>query len=203
MSNKRQADMADIANAIETGITKRRDESVFRANVADELKARGQTSDDETIDATVEDANTQIANDEKNASADQALELRRRSLLKAQALKAYRTSGMAINGVKNGVGRLYMPTGLWLPVLVLLTLFMLLVKVNGNTRAGWLWAVITGNAALPDSITSNGANGTITVTTNADGSLTGSGDFGQGTGTGSGGPPPMYVPFRPAEMDEW
>lgn len=206
MSSKRYADMAAIQEAIDTGIAKRVDDNLYRSQVATELAARGQFANDENIDATIKAADEKQAEEDELANADQQLELKRQSLVKQNLRKAGRGGLQAVNSFKNGVGRVPMPTGLWVPFLFWFVLFMLLVKVNGNSRMGWLWLVITGDAALPDSIASNGANGTITTTTNSDGSVTGSGDFGNGTGTGSGGPPvTMYTPtgMYPLEMDEW
>jgi hypothetical protein len=54
----------------------------------------------------------------------------------------------AVGSIKNGVGRISMPGGLLLPVLTLLILFFLIVPVNGNTRAAWLWLVLSGNASI-------------------------------------------------------
>ncbi len=218
MSSKRQADMADIQNAIETGLQKKQDAQTLEDQLGVALISRGLPDTGKNRDLvrkeleeqqTLEDQNASEAEkaeaaqrkaDEDAANADQALELKRRSLLKAQALKAYRTSGAALGSVQNGLGRLPMPTGLWLPVLTLLILTMLLVKINGNTRLGWLWLVVTGNAALPDS------SSTVATTPIVDstGTVGASGDFGPGVAKGGGAPSALYLRgYVPLEMDEW
>ena len=200
MSAKRQADMADIQNAIETGITKRREDFLFRANVEQELKARGQLSDEDAIDATIANANDQLTQDERLANADQALMLKRQSLIKAQAQKAYKSGGRAVNSVKNGIGRIPMPTGLWLPIVVLLVLSMLLIQINGNTRLGWLWLVMTGNAELPSAQ----AQGVTSAVATAAAAASNAVSSAVGTAKGGGGPPAMmYVPRQSYELDEW
>lgn len=43
---------------------------------------------------------------------------------------------------------LSMPGGLFLPITLLFVFFLALLPIGGHTRLGWLWEVMTGNAAL-------------------------------------------------------
>ena len=46
------------------------------------------------------------------------------------------------------LARIPTPTSLLFPLVILLVFFFLLIPVNGQTRAVWLWLVLTGNARI-------------------------------------------------------
>ena len=57
------------------------------------------------------------------------------------------------------------PGSLFLPLMVLLIFFLLLLPVNGHTRLVWLWLTLTGNAQIQQSAGGGGdTSGTSTTT---------------------------------------
>ena len=48
----------------------------------------------------------------------------------------------------DGIARVATPGSIFLPVSVLIVLWLLLLPVNGHTRIEWLWLALTGNAQL-------------------------------------------------------
>lgn len=58
-----------------------------------------------------------------------------------------RAMGVAREGW-GGLSRVTTPGTIFLPVAVLFIFFFLLLPVNGNTRAAWLWLALTGNAKI-------------------------------------------------------
>ena len=200
MSNKRSSDMASIDAAIQGGLVRKREDKLLRFDVADSLRAGGLSAKDEDVDAVISDidkqdkANASALSAQEKANADAlGLEKQQQSLIKQRLQQAGQSSLQAVGSVQNGIGSLAMPGGLGLPVAVLIVLLALLIPVNGKTRLGWLWAVITGNAELSDQATGGGPVDTSGATPN------------EGTATGGGPPPQIYVPpnFYPQEMDEW
>lgn len=65
------------------------------------------------------------------------------------------------------VVKLPTPGSLVFPLLVVVLFWILIIKVNGQSRIGWMWAVLTGNAAVTPSVTNVG---TLQGATNANGS---------------------------------
>lgn len=84
---------------------------------------------------------------------------------KAQAGQesAYARASNAIDQTKRGIGRrlgsanrwashIPTPGGVWVPFLILMSLFLVLFPVNGHTRVKWLFLVILGQAVLPGEL---------------------------------------------------
>lgn len=87
--------------------------------------------------------------EEQNA-LEQADELRRATTMKAAriGIKTGRLLYSIFKGTRNRLEGLSMPGGIWLPLGILLVLFLVLLPVNGHTRLMWLWLAITGNARI-------------------------------------------------------
>lgn len=95
-------------------------------------------------------------------------------LSQAQAAQdsAYTRASNAIGRTKQGVGRrlgsankwashIPTPGGVWVPFLILMTLFLVLFPVNGHTRVKWLFLVILGQAILPGDYALSGDRGDV------------------------------------------
>lgn len=82
---------------------------------------------------------------------EQEAEAAKSAALKAGE-KAIKTSGKIVHGADVRIGSIPQPGSIVFPLVVLLLLFFLIVPVNGQTRLGWLWAVLTGNAYVGDPV---------------------------------------------------
>jgi Fe2+ transport system protein B len=60
-------------------------------------------------------------------------------------------------GFWDSIGRVAVPGSIWLPIAILLIFFFLLLPVNGQTRAQWLFLSLTGQAHVDTG--GNGAGG--------------------------------------------
>lgn len=61
-------------------------------------------------------------------------------------------------GFWDSIGRISVPGSIWLPLVILLIFFFLLLPVNGQTRAQWLFLALTGQAHIDTG--GSGAGGT-------------------------------------------
>ena len=208
MSEKRSADIAAIDAALQFGST-----PTGTAPTGGDVPGLTGPASDLTSDiiapppsaatpAQKEEARAKAEADkllEKYQSEQEALELQRQSLIKRQLTDTAQATKRAIGSVQNGLGRVPIPGGLAFPLVTLLILFMLLIKINGNTRIGWLWLVMSGNAALPESTGGGPAPAPTPDTSSSTDTST-----QNGVATGGGLPVLTYLPtYVPLEMDEW
>lgn len=73
--------------------------------------------------------------------------------------QGYRQAAIALRGASLGLnrfgkrlntrlGRVPTPGGMWVPIVIVLVLWLAIIPVNGHTRMKWLWMVYMGDAAL-------------------------------------------------------
>jgi hypothetical protein len=62
--------------------------------------------------------------------------------------KAVKSAGKIIHGADVRIGNIPQPGSIAFPLTLLLLCFFILIQVNGFSRLGWLWMVITRNAAV-------------------------------------------------------
>src|SRR5260370_1503041 len=139
MSTKRADDMAVIEAALNQGL------QVTDLTSGETVTGLADVAPDPAPEKTEEQAKEKT---EKQLKEQRELELKRQSLIKRQLQETGRATQQVLNSTKNGLSGVKMPGGLTFPLLTLIVLFMLLVRVNGHTRLGWLWLVVTGDAAI-------------------------------------------------------
>jgi hypothetical protein len=71
-----------------------------------------------------------------------------KSVLEEQTDLAAAKMQQVVNYGKFRIEGIPMPGGLFLPIALLFIFFLALLPIGGQTRLQWLWAVISGNAAL-------------------------------------------------------
>lgn len=80
------------------------------------------------------------------------------TLAKQRTEQKLRAARLVVSERANSAGRMVLsvptPGGLWIPLIILLVLFVLLIKVAGHSRLNWLWNAVTGNAKLNPSLVS-------------------------------------------------
>ncbi len=187
MSTKRADDMAVIEAALNQGL------QVTDLTSGETVTGLADVAPDPAPEKTEEQAKEKT---EKQLKEQRELELKRQSLIKRQLQETGRATQQVLNSTKNGLSGVKMPGGLTFPLLTLIVLFMLLVRVNGHTRLGWLWLVVTGDAAI-EAGTGGGGPGLAVDTSSSNGST-------EGTAKGMGAPTLPYLKaYVPMDLDEW
>ena len=187
MSTKRADDMAVIEAALNQGL------QVTDLSSGEPVTGLADVAPDPAPEKSEEQAKEEA---EKKAKEQHELELKRQSIIKQKLKVTGQALRQAGDSTKNGLSGIKMPGGLTFPVLTLIVLFMLLVRVNGHTRLGWLWLVVTGDAAI-EAGTGGGGPDLTTDTSSSNGST-------EGIAKGGGPPPATFLTaYVPMELDEW
>lgn len=122
------------------------------------LKAAKQKASSDAVKAEYDEemkriqlAKQQKQQEEKELSA---------SKLAGHAIEQTRTAYQRVQDVTgeawDSLGRVSTPGSIFLPIAVLLILFLLLLPVNGHTRIEWLWLALVGDAHLSGEVDNSG-----------------------------------------------
>lgn len=114
----------------------------------------------------------------------------RHALVKA-AGRTWRNASRILHGADLSIGSLPSPGGIAFPLILLLLFFFLLIQVNGNSRVGWLWQVLTKNASVGTGYLGQAGNVDTGIPVPTDGPV-------QQTGQGGELPQVTSYPMLPA-----
>ncbi len=154
-------------------------DSVIDAALADaQTQTLPTTSDQGTIPMPYADTTrptpTQTADQQKIAQAQEQLigkeaaaqlakeqeeQAAREATLLGQAEKLLNTGKSSASAAGVKLSNIPTPGDLTVPLVLLIVFFFILITYNGNTRFGWLWLVLTGNAYV-NTAPNQGTGGT-------------------------------------------